>query len=101
MQNPTERVRTTPARYGNIRTCCAGARWARRCNRGSRGRCGASGTDHPGRAQWAGKITLGMCKLAIDRLEVGDAVLVAEDLIDLEGPDVIGNLGRVDERVVV
>ena len=42
-----------------------------------------------------------MSKLAIERLEVRDAVLLGDDLIDLEGPDVIGHLRGVDESVIV
>ena len=48
-----------------------------------------------------GKIRNADGELAVDRLEVGDAILLAENVIDLEGPDVIGDLRRVDEGMVV
>ena len=53
------------------------------------------------RAQRAIEIRHRVRELAVERLEVRHAVLVAEDVIDLERPDVIRHLRRVDERVVV
>ena len=53
------------------------------------------------RSQRTVEIRDGMGELAIQRLEVGDAVLIAEGVVDLERPDVIGDLRRVHEGVIV